>query len=1446
MPSATPTFRLFVSSTFEDLVAERNALQRDVFPRLADACRSRGARFQAIDLRWGVREEAGLDHRTMDLCLTEIRRCKRTLLKPYFIVLLGDRYGWRPLPTAIDAGEFDRLLGHVDDPGDRDLLARWYRLDENAVPPHRLLAPRGDGYREWSEWDPVESRLRRILDTAARATGASTDALIKYEASATHQEILEGLGHDGEDAGDVFAFFRESAAPADDRLAEVRRMLDVRLPPANVQRYHTGDIEQLCAAVLDRLSPIIEANLSSLASRSERDAHTAFARDRASGFVGRTAVLDAIAAYVAGEGARPLVVHGPSGSGKSAIMAVASEGASVVRRFVGATPEASSGIRLLQSLCHEIAARCGVDGKRVVTFDEAAALFGQRLALATRERPLVVFIDALDQLAAGDPAATLAWLPSDLPPYCRVVVSSTDVLPALAAAPRIDVKPLTLEETALALDGWFAGARRRLQPAQQEMLFAACAQAGTPLYMKLAFEEARLWRSFDRLEQCRLGDGIDGIVDQLLERLSDPRNHGAVLVAHALGYLTAARYGLTEDELLALLAGDEDVWVSVVGEGTTRRHDPPLRRLPVVVWSRLYLDLEPYLTERAVPGGTTIAFFHRQLAERVRPGRAHHEALSAYFAAQPNWTGPQQPNLRRLTELVRQQVQAARLDQAEASLTDLDFVSAKCGAALVFELQEDYQALLAAVPERAGAQAADERRHERARAWAAVLERCARTGRPPAPEEIPASVDLSSHEGDKASQLLDETEGLHAFASFVERESHALAEYGGLDGFVPQHAFNWTPAGRLHDAAAWAVDRAATPLLLRRHGASHTRDSASPLRRTIEARDWIESVAMSAGAQRAVAGGQSGLVSVWSLNTGACVAELRGHVKPVTAVTVTPDGRFALSASYDGTLKLWNLETGVCARTLAMPEATSFSVSISADGTRAVVAAGSGLGEAALHVWDLRAGHLLRVWQPGTKWISGIALAPDCRCIVSSHTAEGVLNLWDFETGVCIRTMRGHTSTVNALAADAGSQAFSGSADGTLRRWDLETGLCTAVLEDWHGGESMDVTADGRYVASAGSDKTLRVWDVARGIRVRELRGHHANVSSVAIALDGSALLSASQDETLRLWDLTSPDSRVSVETYAASLQALAVTPDASQFITGSGDATLKIWDLEAGSVVLTLEGHASAVRALAVTANGRVVVSGSTDRTLRTWDVRSGACLATLEGHLSGATCVGITPDGRYAVSGSEAATSGKWGCEELKVWDLERGASLLTLPHPGSVTALAIAPDGRHVITASGADHVLRVWDLETATCVRKLSGNTSCGHNWTVTTVAIVNPRLVLSGSSGQRSPLIWDWRTGACLGGLSGHGGGINGLAVTSDGRWAASGSGDKTLRLWNLSDGHCEAVARLNLTCRAVAFAAPSNRLVAITDLEAVVFDVQGLSLVDSAAALARARQRRHE
>ena len=69
--------------------------------------------FQPVDLRWGIGPDAVRAQQTLRVCLQEVTRCTQTSLRPCFLVLMGDRYGWQPLPTLIEYREFERLRDHV-------------------------------------------------------------------------------------------------------------------------------------------------------------------------------------------------------------------------------------------------------------------------------------------------------------------------------------------------------------------------------------------------------------------------------------------------------------------------------------------------------------------------------------------------------------------------------------------------------------------------------------------------------------------------------------------------------------------------------------------------------------------------------------------------------------------------------------------------------------------------------------------------------------------------------------------------------------------------------------------------------------------------------------------------------------------------------------------------------------------------------------------------------------------------------------------------------------------------------------------------------------------------------------------------------------------------------------------------------------------------------------
>lgn len=794
-----PIIRLFISSTFNDLKLERDALQRDVFPDLEEYCQKNGFQFQAIDLRWGVSGEAGLNHRAMQICFEELRRSQDVSPRPNFLILLGNRYGWRPLPEAISQSEYERLadaaasvdemkqplIAGVHGKMALQILNNWYRLDKNVLVPepsdkdpdreklNYFLQPRTqslqDGLdytrtrdqppKDRPEWVAVQEVLWKIINAVfadKSAVGGSTrfenrfkeidwaqhtfdvhaernpkraiPQIVRFQGAATEQEIWCGALSAKDAARHVFAFFRDidppqeikdadilrdffdsqadacmPAIPGEDpALRELKRILRERLasnavtlnPPAKLipvtdasgrktATVSVDHIAQLCKDVKSKLQTVIDEeiaayrNLKGSAPNSveseqnakmttereleiEQDAHRRFADERGSRkeFVGREGLLSNLETYLSNDSRQPFVVYGPSGSGKSALLArafqdVPAESPAIIR-FIGVTPKSSDLRSLLMNLCQEFRKRFPQDTPVSSDIRELIEEFRKLLGVASVSQRIVVFLDALDQLADSDNALRLFWIPfGDLPLNVKLVVSClSDRAPTDPAGfpfaalegrklPKENwhgLDPLRPEEArSLLFDTWLPAAGRTLHesPGQMQKIEehlqlnaadsdAADASFRHPLYLRLLFEEVRHWRSYDIDFELPKAvppqTPIEALLQHFFDRLKLESNHGNLLVKRALGYLAASRRGLKETELLEVLFKDEEYREHLDDQRKLTGHQIPTEppRIPIAIWSRLRFDLAPYLTERAAPGGTVISFYHRQVAEWVK------------------------------------------------------------------------------------------------------------------------------------------------------------------------------------------------------------------------------------------------------------------------------------------------------------------------------------------------------------------------------------------------------------------------------------------------------------------------------------------------------------------------------------------------------------------------------------------------------------------------------------------------------------------------------------------------------------------------------------------------------------------------------------------------------------------------------------------------------------
>ena len=89
--------RVFISSTFQDMEKEREQLIKKVFPLLRGIAGARGVVITELDLRWGITQEESENGKVLEICLNEIDNSR-----PFFIGLLGDRYGWCPTEEELE------------------------------------------------------------------------------------------------------------------------------------------------------------------------------------------------------------------------------------------------------------------------------------------------------------------------------------------------------------------------------------------------------------------------------------------------------------------------------------------------------------------------------------------------------------------------------------------------------------------------------------------------------------------------------------------------------------------------------------------------------------------------------------------------------------------------------------------------------------------------------------------------------------------------------------------------------------------------------------------------------------------------------------------------------------------------------------------------------------------------------------------------------------------------------------------------------------------------------------------------------------------------------------------------------------------------------------------------------------------------------------------------
>jgi TPR repeat protein len=551
------TIHIFVSSTFNDMHAERDHLRHVVFPELAQRLRARRVYLQEVDLRWGVDtlsldEEIAREQKILTYCLDEARRCA-----PHILILLGDRYGYVPtgpdLATSGAAGS--------DAPCETDGRSVT-ELEVDAC-----LSATGQ-----------PPRHRAFLRDDLAASGLPRDLLARYSDAASG---------DMDRASRLVAFRQRLKAIDPARCAtyalgyegERPREADIR---AFGERVRDAVWQDLDAATRAR----VVATSQDAASQHRNGTADVIAEARRI-FAGRAAIVDELAAFcTAVDGPNVQLRKAPSGSGKTSLIAVladrlAATGTATLVHFIGA-PGSDTLAAMLRVSCDRLAALAGADSVPADA-DHQALVDGFAALLdgaAARQR-VVVLLDALDRLERSPEAQGMAWVPKHWPANARLIATATDGAEATSFAVRIGIGPTPLPalSPADARDVVrHLSALERRQPAAEVVDALLQVQgpgagpaAGNPLWLVLAFGQlSRLPGRYYRLTAHRLEtraeDRLVGLLRDWVARLpGEPMALFAAILNEAEAHIGAdvrilatvlalARRGWRESDIAALLA----------------------------------------------------------------------------------------------------------------------------------------------------------------------------------------------------------------------------------------------------------------------------------------------------------------------------------------------------------------------------------------------------------------------------------------------------------------------------------------------------------------------------------------------------------------------------------------------------------------------------------------------------------------------------------------------------------------------------------------------------------------------------------------------------------------------------------------------------------------------------------------------------------------------------
>ncbi|MBM4342769.1 MAG: caspase family protein [Deltaproteobacteria bacterium] len=533
----------------------------------------------------------------------------------------------------------------------------------------------------------------------------------------------------------------------------------------------------------------------------------------------------------------------------------------------------------------------------------------------------------------------------------------------------------------------------------------------------------------------------------------------------------------------------------------------------------------------------------------------------------------------------------------------------------------------------------------------------------------------------------------------------------------------------------------------------------------------IEAVAFHPdGARLASVAGDSTL-RLWDVQAGQELRTLAGHRQPAPAVAFDASGSRVLTGSWDQTARLWDPATGRSIQTFTGHTDCVVAVALGPDGQRA--ATGSWDNTVRLH--DTASGRLVAAAGGFDGWVRLLTFSADGRWLAASDGA-GHIAILDGRSGKRLAWQAPPPDERPKPAAlrfaPDGKELWTFGAAG-WRRLAVPTFAsrpvpAMAAPPSGPYGVEAAFSSDARWLAFARSKGTIVLHDTRSGASPAALTGLDDEVTGLAFSRDGRQLAACTR-KRIAVWDLHSGEWIADLGPHTETVLNAAIADDGGLIAVAQYDDFVRIWDARQGREVRRIAGGGK----LAFGPGGAWLAMGA-GRKGRFVDPRSGKDVGQLPGGLPASAVQWTDPAGRWLI-----ADRGKG----LSLWDARAAAPGPVRPTAALATKGLVAIDSAAERAIVVGRNTLEALDMRGGPAVALPETCTAC------TWVVAMQPGGPLVASKLQEArAAVFDARTGAVQWRMEAHADDLGGLAWSSDGKLLVSSGYDKSVRLWQGATG----------------------------------------------------------